>query len=367
MPPPDTTKVEKSFYAHLDKGLIQHDPAQIDALNALARLERDLDRRRWPLIRQRSPRGVYLHGPVGRGKTFLMNIFYRSLRTEEKLRTHFHSFMLDEIHEPLREIRRQQNPIQRIAKSIAKRVRVICFDEFLVEDIADAMLLGTLFETLFREGVALVLTANLPPDDLYRKGLQRDRFLPAIASIKKNCQVISIEGSRDYRAARLNASGIYLVESNLTVGHQRLAGLFAMLSNTQAQSHDIKVCGRSLPVLGMRDDILFVDFETLCAGYRSPSDYLRLATQHRTILLESVPILDDYQKEATRRFIALIDILYEHHTILILSAAAEPTELYVGNRFRFEFRRTSSRLEEMRSEEYLASSHLESQSIITGL
>lgn len=367
MAPPNITKVEKSFNAHLDKGLIQDDPAQTDALKALARLERDLSRRQWPLLPRRSVRGVYLHGPVGRGKTFLMNIFYRSIQTEAKLRAHFHSFMLDEIHEPLRRLRRQQDPIPHLAKAIAKRVRVICFDEFLVEDIADAMLLGTLFETLFREGVALVLTANLPPDDLYRSGLQRDRFLPAIAAIKRNCQVISVEGPRDYRAARLDASGVYLVEKNSAIGHQRLAVLFTTLSNAQPQPSSIQLYGRSVPVLGLRDDILFIDFETLCAGYRSPADYLRLATQHRTILLEAIPVLDDQRKEATRRFIALIDILYEHHTILIVSAAAEPNDLYAGNRFRFEFRRTSSRLEEMRSEQYLASSHLESQRLITSL
>lgn len=351
-------RVEMAYHALIEKRKITGDPSQLKALAALARLERDLNSRPRTLFRNRPIRGVYLYGPVGRGKTLLMNLFYQTLPLEAKLRLHFHAFMLEEIHAKLKRLGNVRDPIPRLAKSLARRIRVLCFDELIVEDIADAMLLGMLFETLFDHGVALVTTANVPPHGLYRDGLQRDRFLPAIRTLETHCQVIDISGARDYRHEHLGAAGAYRVSADTVGIRSALARLFSALTGAEPAARELVVNLRKLRVMGVNADTLLVDFTTLCEGPRAPADYLDLAKRYRTILLTDVPRLDDDRLEATRRFIALVDILYENHTILVITAAAEPGSLYSGKRFHFEFRRTASRLEEMRSAAYLGTAHL---------
>lgn len=363
MPAP-LTAFERAYREQLTDGKTQ-DPAQAEALVALARLSRELERpSHW--WRKTRPQGVYLYGPVGRGKTWLMNLFYRSLPIDQKLRHHFHAFMRDEVHGPLKRLRRHDNPLPRLAHDLARRTRVICFDELLVEDIADAMLLGPLLQALFDEGVALVATANLPPDELYRDGLKRENFLPAIRAIKAHCEVVAINGTRDYRADRIDSDGVWQVVTN-DADSDRMGTLFAQLGDDKARPTTMTLGGRRIDARGASEDTVFFDFAPLCAEARSANDYIELAERYRTVLVNGVPILDDEGLEAARRFIALIDILYERHTLLIASAAAEPEKLYTGKQFRYEFKRTVSRLEEMRSTDWLSGTHLAHTPALTPL
>ncbi|MGH8224685.1 MAG: cell division protein ZapE [Gammaproteobacteria bacterium] len=360
-----STQIEKAWQEAIASGRMKADPAQASAIESLARLERELTRRRLPWRRQTST-GVYLYGPVGRGKTCLMDFFYRNLPLKEKIRRHFHAFMQEEVHEPLRQLHEKSDPLFRLARDLARRVRVICFDEFLVEDIADAMLLGPLFEALFDEGVALVATANVPPADLYRDGLQRERFLPAIAALEKHCEVVTVAGTRDYRAEHIGADGAWHM-TDAETGRDELAALFQRLTGECPRAANIAVNGREIHVAGASEDTLLLDFATLCTGPRSATDYIALAERYRTILLAGVPILDDEALDATRRFIALVDVLYENCTVLVVAAAAQPEELYRGKRFRFEFLRSASRLEEMRGVEWFAAIHLARTPALTPL
>ena len=360
----DTTAFERAYREQLAAGKTQ-DPAQAGAVAALARLSRELESRpRW--WHKPRPQGVYLYGPVGRGKTWLMNLFYRSLPIDRKLRLHFHAFMRDEVHAPLKHLRRHDDPLPRLAHTLAQRTRVICFDELLVEDIADAMLLGPLLQALFAEGVTLVATANPPPGELYRNGLKRDNFLPAIRAVEAHCEVVAVKGAHDYRADRIDSDGVWQSAANGT-GTDRLGALFAQLGNGEARPTTLSLSGRRIDARGASEDTVFFDFAPLCVEARSANDYIELAGRYRTVLISNVPVLDDDALEATRRFIALVDILYESHTLLVATAAAEPEKLYTGVRFRYEFKRTISRLEEMRSTDWLAGAHLEKAAALTPL
>lgn len=363
--PQSLTEFERAYRRQLAAGAKVEDPAQADAVAALARLSRELEKpRRW--WRREKPRGVYLYGPVGRGKTWLMDLFYQSLPTDKKLRRHFHRFMREEVHGPLKRLRRHDDPLPRLAKALAKRTRVICFDELLVEDIADAMLLGPLLRALFEEGVALVATANLPPGELYREGLKRENFLPAIRAIKANCEVVAVQGRHDYRADRLDAHGAWQVIAP-DDGTRRLRDLFGRLADRPAEADTLIVNHRRIRARGHSGDTVFFDFHPLCEEARSADDYLDIAERYRTLLLNAVPVLDDDALEAARRFISLIDVLYESHTLLVATAAAAPEAIYTGKRFRYEFRRTVSRLEEMRSTDWLTGRHLAKAPALTPL
>jgi len=359
------TAFERAYREQLDNGTRESDPAQAEAVAALARLSRELERpRRW--WRRNRPRGVYLYGPVGRGKTWLMNLFYRTLPIDRKLRRHFHAFMRGEVHAPLKRLRRHDDPLPRLARALARRTRVICFDELLVEDIADAMLLGPLLQALFDEGVALVATANLEPGALYRNGLKRENFMPAIRAIEAHCEVIAVDGDRDYRADRIDADGVWRIADD-GAGADKLAALFAQLADTAPQPTSLTVNDRRIRTRGAGEDTVFFDFAPLCEDARSADDYIELAERYHTVLVNGIPTLDDEALEAVRRFIALIDVLYESHALLVATAAAEPQDLYTGTRFRYEFRRTISRLEEMRSTGWLAGAHLEKSPALTPL
>ncbi|MGH8273393.1 MAG: cell division protein ZapE [Gammaproteobacteria bacterium] len=357
--------VETAYREAQESGRIARDPAQAEALRALARLEGELTQKRL-FTRRRPLRGIYLYGPVGRGKTWLMDLFFRNLKIDEKLRRHFHAFMQEEVHAPLKRLRGERDPLPKVARALSRRARVICFDELLVEDIADAMLLGPLLEALFAEGVALVATANLSPGELYRDGLQRERFLPAIAALESNCEVVPVAGEHDYRAEHIGENGAWRIASPAD-GESALAALFRRLAGETPRPLKLKVNDRPIHVAGTSEDTLLSNFADLCEGPRSASDYLELARRYRTILIANVPILDDESLDATRRFIALIDVLYESRSVVIATAAAPPESLYRGKRFRFEFKRTASRLEQMLSAEWLGAAHLSRAPSLTPL
>lgn len=365
MPRNRASETESAYREALKGGRIIADPSQMEALHALARLESDLSKRRafWT---RRSVRGVYLYGPVGRGKTWLMDLFFDNLAVSRKIRRHFHAFMREDVHAPLTALQGQRDPLAKLAHALSHKARVICFDELLVEDITDAMLLGPLFQALFAEGVALVATANTAPHGLYRDGLQRRRFLPAIAAIERHCEVVGVAGSRDHRAEHIGAQGVWRVAGQSS-RPERLAELFYRLTGEAARPCEVTINGRPVRCLGASGNALFAAFESLCDGPRSADDYLELARRYRSLLLLGVPPLNDDNLNAVRRFIALIDVLYEAHTVLIASAASAPGEIYSGKRFRFEFRRTASRLEEMRSAGWLAAAHLSRARILTPL
>jgi cell division protein ZapE len=301
-------------------------------------------------------RGVYLWGGVGRGKTWLMDLFFQSLPFAERRRRHFHRFMHD-VHTELKGLQNRESPLELVAGQIARDTRVLCFDELFVTDIADAMILGTLFESLFNQGVTLVATSNVRPGDLYKDGLQRQRFLPAIELIERHVDVLAVDGGIDYRLRQLAQAGTYL-PSNAADTVQRLEALFAELSHHGSySSRTLEIDGRPIPVVRQSGGAVWFDFSALCSGPRSQDDYIEIAREFQSVIVSDVPILDTLRENEARRFIALVDELYDRNVNLIISAAAAPAELYRGDRLSFQFERTSSRLIEMQSEEYLAREH----------
>jgi cell division protein ZapE len=301
-------------------------------------------------------RGIYLWGPVGRGKTWLMDLFFRSLPFAERRRRHFHRFMHD-VHADLKTLGEVEAPLETVAERLAATTRVLCFDELFVSDIADAMILGGLFDGLFRRGVTLVATSNVPPQDLYRNGLQRQRFLPAIELIERHTEVIATEGDRDYRLRQLTQAGTYLAAGDAGTD-KRLRALFAELSDHgDASDGAVEIEGRAIPVRRHSEHAVWFDFEALCNGPRSQDDYIEIARNYQSVIVSDVPVMDGMRDDEARRFIALIDELYDRCVKLVISAAAPPGQLYRGERLLREFERTASRLTEMQSEEYLVRGH----------
>jgi cell division protein ZapE len=297
--------------------------------------------------------GIYLYGGVGRGKTWLMDLFLHSLPGALAGRSHFYHFMRD-VHARLPKLRSRRDPLEAVAKSLAAQWRVLCLDELYVSDIADAMILGNLFEALLRQGMQLVITSNQAPAELYRNGLQRERFLPTIALLERELEIISLEGGMDYRLRQMQRAPIYL-DSGAADSAARLQRLFAELAGGSAQPEpEMRILGQTVPALGSRRDVVWFGFAALCEGPRSQQDYAEIAREFRTVLLSEVPVFErPEQDNAARRFIGLIDELYEQGTKLVLSAAAAPAQLYRGERLRLEFRRAASRLIEMQTEAYL--------------
>ena len=345
------------------------DPAQVAAIKKLAALQRRIESRaatgrgwlRWLPARFRSRpravRGIYLWGGVGRGKTFLMDLFYDSLNIDEKKRVHFHR-MMKEVHDRLRELGDIEDPLATVAAGIAADTRVLCFDEFFVSDIADAMILGRLLDGLFRRGVTLVATSNSRPDELYKDGLQRQRFLPAIKLINEHADVVHMDSGTDYRLRLLEQAGTYLVPDDAATT-AKLNYLFDQSATShRLENHDLDINGRSIRTLRCAKGIAWFDFPAICDGPRSQADYIELARWYPNIIVSGVPQLDESRADQTRRFIALVDEFYDRRVKLILSAAVDPTALYTGSRLKFEFDRTRSRLIEMQSTDYLALPHL---------
>ena len=343
------------------------DPAQLATVTSLERLREALAHaerislaarlmRRFSGApgRGHAVRGAYLHGRVGRGKTWLMDLFFDSLPFAAKQRLHFHRFMQN-VHAGLRAHALQSEPLAAVATDLAADARVLCLDELFVSDIADAMLLGGLFGHLIDRGVTLVFTSNVRPQELYRDGLQRQRFLPAIDLIERHCEVIDVDGAADHRLRRLTRAPIYLDAAD-PASAPRLQTWFEELADGQRlERREVRVEDRAIPVRAVSDKAVWFDFASLCEGPRSQNDYVSIAREFRSVLLSDVPIFDEQSDNAARRFIALVDELYDRRVHLILSAAAAPQALYRGTRLKFEFERTASRLIEMQSAEYLAS------------
>jgi cell division protein ZapE len=345
----DTQRAVVLRLEELRSRLIEDDQAGLAArVRQLMRMRRSSEER---------SHGIYLWGGVGRGKTWLMDLFYASLPIAGRRRTHFHHFMRD-IHAQLRQLAGHSDPLEPLARALAREVRVLCLDELFVSDIADAMLLGGLFAALLEQGVVLLITSNVPPEDLYRDGLQRSRFLPAIALLRSRLEVIAMQGGVDYRLRQLQRQPIYL-DSNAPDTGAALEHLFDDLAPEEGEDDTrLEVCGRIVPARRRRGDVVWFDFGSLCEGPRSQNDYVELAREFHSVLVSDVPQFEDpAQDNAARRFIALIDEFYDQGVKLVLSAAAEPQSLYRGERLQFEFQRTVSRLIEMQTESYLSRPH----------
>lgn len=301
--------------------------------------------------------GVYFWGGVGRGKTWLVDLFYDSLPFRKKLRMHFHRFMR-RVHNELKQLHDQVDPLQIVADGFADEALVICFDEFYVTDITDAMLLGNLLDALFARGVTLVATSNEHPDELYRNGLQRDRFLPAVELIKSHTRIFHLDSGVDYRLRYLDSAEIFhhpLDEQ----GQRLLDSSFRRLAPDEGSTGEtIEIEGRGIKTIRCADGVAWFDFFALCDGPRGAVDYIELGRLFQTVLIAGIPQLDDDSSDMVKRFITLIDEFYDRNVKVIITAATPIDSLYTGKRLTESFRRTASRLVEMQSREYLARGHL---------
>lgn len=311
-------------------------------------------------IAPKPPRGSYLWGDVGRGKTWLMDMFFDTLGDEhefkqQKIRLHFHHFMRA-IHDQLSLLHEQKNPLRHIARSFASRYNLICLDEFHVSDITDAMLLYGLLNTLFTEGITVVATSNLPPDMLYKNGLQRDRFLPAIALINQHMTTLELNGPVDHRLRLLEKADTWYLTSTDT--HAALEKrLLEMTSSPAQRQHKIHINYRLIDTVIHANDIVWLDFNVICGDQRGSADYIEIARQYHTVFISNIPKMDDNLNDKAKRFINMIDEFYDRNVNLLASADGQPEELYSGRQLKFEFKRTVSRLLEMRSHEYMQQEH----------
>ncbi|MBE5256196.1 cell division protein ZapE [Serratia bockelmannii] len=306
---------------------------------------------------QRPVQGLYMWGGVGRGKTWLMDMFFHSLPGDRKMRLHFHRFML-RVHEELTELQGRENPLEIVADGFKAETDVLCFDEFFVSDITDAMLLATLLQALFARGITLVATSNIPPDDLYRNGLQRARFLPAIDLINEYCDVMNVDAGIDYRLRTLTQAHLYLTPlSDQT--RETLDRMFVKLAGKAGEDAPVlQINHRPLQAIRSVDGVLAVDFHTLCEEARSQLDYIALSRLYHSVILYNVQVMGPLKENTARRFLALVDEFYERHIKLVIGAEASMFEIYQGVQLKFEFQRCLSRLQEMQSEEYLKLPHL---------
>ena len=358
------------YQRDLQKPEFESDPAQLEAVQYLQGLydalvaesnsstqEGFFSRIGWGKKESIAPiKGLYFWGGVGRGKTYLVDMFYETLPFNRKLRMHFHRFM-HRVHNERKQLRDQEDPLQIIGKQLAEETRILCFDEFVVNDIADAVILARLMKVLFEQGVSFVATSNVEPNSLYLNGLQRDLFLPAIELIYTHTDVVNIDSGIDYRLRFLDKAETYFYPLN-EKSQQGMAYNFDNLAPDAGVGEGcIEVEGRNLRHIRRADGVVWFDFFELCDGPRSQNDYIELARCFQSLLLSNVPVMDKLQDDQARRFINLIDVLYDHNVNLIVSAAAPAKELYLGKRVAFEFQRTISRLQEMQSHDYLALSH----------
>jgi len=361
----DTDLPSQRYAAGVARGDWGHDPAQQPALAELDRIHAGLvaaPPRRGLLAglfgaAPEAPRGLYLWGGVGRGKTFLIDLFFDGLPIAHKRRIHFHRFMR-EVHAQLRAHAGASDPLARIARQWRQALRVLVLDEFFVIDIGDAMLLGRLTEKLFEQGVVLVTSSNTAPQDLYKDGLQRAGFLPAIAQIERHCAVVHLDSDRDYRLRALTRSPVYRAPLD-DASHDWLAQRWREL--TTGVPHDpadaLEINGRRIPARALAEGHAWFDFAALCEGPRAASDYIEIATEYHTVLVGGIPAFGDANPDPGRRFVHLVDELYDRHVNLVCTAAAAPALLYHGEKLAGAFERTASRLTEMQSAQYLALEH----------
>lgn len=362
--------VSDAYQAELTERGYRSDPAQLRAVVALERCAQE-----WAAFKeQRSnalkklinrpdiPKGVYMHGGVGRGKSFLMDCFFNAVPIQRKTRLHFHEFMR-EVHRELSGLQGTVNPLDELAKRIAKKFRLICFDEFHVADITDAMILHRLLEALFKNGVGLVTTSNFVPDNLYPGGLHRDRILPAIDLLKLKLDVINVDDGTDYRRRTLETVSLYHSPLGLQAD-QAMDSAFDRLAEARDEDPALHIENRLITAKRRAGGVVWFDFQTLCGGPRSQNDYLELATQFHAIFLSDVPQMFVRHASQARRFTLLVDVLYDRRVKLFLSAAVPPEQLYTEGPLVHEFVRTVSRLAEMQSAEFMA---LERRTVETGL
>ncbi|MCH4247424.1 cell division protein ZapE [Acinetobacter populi] len=311
--------------------------------------------------RQTAPDGVYMWGGVGRGKTWLMDQFFDSIPFRRKMRMHFHHFM-QHVHQELNKLSGQRNPLDIVADQIYRDAVVICFDEFFVSNVTDAMILGDLFQKLFNRGITLVATSNIAPDGLYKNGIHRDRFLPTIELVKKHCTILNVDSGVDYRLRLLKQSQLFKSPLNRE-NEAWIEERFNTLTSTQTVVREsILINHRIVANRAHTEDVLWCDFSELCLKPRSPADFIEIANTYNTVLVSSVPHLTDQLSDGTRRFIYLVDEFYDRRVKLILTSEDSIIHLYQGEKLAFEIERTRSRLLEMQSEEYLNTEHRLSES-----
>ncbi|HEX9396027.1 MAG TPA: cell division protein ZapE [Burkholderiales bacterium] len=336
------------------RGFVQ-DPAQWRAVERLQQLyeewtaykARRSNALKRLLVKPPLPKGVYLWGPVGRGKSFLMDAFYLCVPLVRKRRVHFHHFMR-EIHRELYEVKGTEDPIAVVAERTARRYRLICFDEFHVGDIADAMILGRYLEQAMAHGVEFVMTSNYHPDQLYPGGLQRERFLPAIEFLKSQLDVVGVDNGTDYRRLKMERVKVYHLD-----GESDFPQIFSQLKDVEEEKQPLDVEGREIAYRKRAGGLVWFAFDVLCGGPRSYADYVDLAKRFHTVMLSGVPRLSPKNADAARRFTWLIDVFYDDRVKLVVSAAAEPEKLFPAGENAAEFQRTVSRLHEMQSSQYL--------------
>ena len=354
------TSVQQAYEAELQTRGFQSDPAQQRAVDALDRCARDWaaykDKRsnafKKLINRPDVPRGVYMYGGVGRGKSFLMDCFFNAVPIRRKVRLHFHEFMR-EVHRELAALQGTVNPLDVLGERISKRYKLICFDEFHVADITDAMILHRLLVSLFENGVGFVTTSNFRPDDLYPGGLHRDRILPAIALLNERLEVLNVDNGTDYRRRTLEKVRLY----HTPLGPEADAEMelaFNQLAEVQDGDPLLHIEMREIRARRRAGGVVWFDFRELCGGPRSQNDYLEIASQFHTVLLSNVPYMPVNMASPARRFTWLVDVLYDRHVKFIVSAAVPPEALYTEGPLAHEFPRTISRLNEMQSTEYLA-------------
>jgi cell division protein ZapE len=362
--------VRSTYEAELKQRGYTTDPAQQRAIAALERCALE-----WTNYKQKRsnalkkmfvhpeiPRGVYMFGGVGRGKSFLMDCFFNAVPIRRKTRLHFHEFMR-EVHRELRELQGTVNPLDALGERIAQRYKLICFDEFHVADVTDAMILHRLLDALFKAGVGFVTTSNFHPDGLYPNGLHRDRILPAIELLKQKLEVINVDNGTDYRQRTLTHIQLYHCPLG-EAADAAMARTFGELAEAHDEDPVMHIESREIRALRRAGGVIWFDFATLCGGPRSQNDYLEIASQFHTLLLSNVPQMAVRQASEARRFTWLIDVLYDRRVKLVMSAAVPPDQLYTEGPMAHEFPRTVSRLGEMQSAEYLA---LEHRLVDTGL
>ena len=352
--------VRQLYEAELVQRGYRSDPAQLGAVAALERCENewaDYKARRSNALtklisRPPIPRGVYMHGGVGRGKSFLMDCFFQSVPLTRKTRLHFHEFMR-EVHRELQDLKGTVNPLDELGKHMARRFRLICFDEFHVSDVTDAMILHRLLDALFANRVSIITTSNFHPDGLYPNGLHRDRILPAIELLKSKLEVINVDAGRDYRQQTLAQIDMYHQPLGATA-EAAMKRAFEQLTEAHDEDPVMNIENRSLRALRRAGGVVWFDFATLCGGPRSQNDYLEIAVRFHTVLLSNVPQMPPRLASEARRFTWLVDVLYDRRVKLVLSAAVPASELYTEGPLAHEFPRTVSRLREMQSAEFLA-------------
>jgi cell division protein ZapE len=364
--PPDANGTVADLYARecsrlgytrdpVQEGLV----AQLDELRARLIAPRPKSLLRGLL--SRSPRhqlerGLYIWGGVGRGKTWLMDLFFQSLPFKDKQRSHFHRFM-QFVHGELKKHQDQADPLELVAEKVARKTRVLCFDELFVADIADAMLLANLFRGLFEHGVTLVATSNSRPDDLYKDGLQRARFVPAIKLIKEHTNVVHMDSGTDYRLRLLERAVTWLDASDATTPAHMDSLFEAIAGEPGSPGATLTLNHRRLHVQRQAEDVVWFTFDALCDGPRGQADYIEIARCFHTVFVSDVPVLTSQHENQARRFVTLVDEFYDRAVKLIASAHAAPNAIYAGTKLAFEFERTTSRLIEMQSQEYLAREH----------